>query len=116
MSKLINYRTLIRNKTKRFLKYEKVISSLKGVSESFDDIQRGIDLITVKDLLGHSTVRMTERYTHSSQLSKRKAVEILTQQTAEKVNSPEAVSRMCHVRGLERWRARQDSNLRPSDS
>ncbi len=79
-------------------------------------VERGIDLITVKDLLGHSTVRMTERYTHSSQLSKRKAVEILAQKTAEKVNSPEAVSRMCHVRGLERWRARQDSNLRPSDS
>ena len=30
-------------------------------------VERGVDLSTVKDLLGHSTVRMTERYTHSSQ-------------------------------------------------
>ncbi|MFC2161580.1 tyrosine-type recombinase/integrase [Acidobacteriota bacterium] len=79
-------------------------------------VERGIDLITVKDLLGHSTVRMTERYTHSSQLSKRKAVEILAQTPAEKVNNPEAASRIRHVEELERWRARQDSNLRPSDS
>ncbi len=42
-------------------------------------IERGADLITVKDLLGHSTVKMTERYTHSSRQSKRNAVELLAQ-------------------------------------
>ncbi|MFX0200827.1 MAG: site-specific integrase [Candidatus Hodarchaeota archaeon] len=41
--------------------------------------ERGVYLITVKDLLGHSTVKMTERYTHSSRQSKRNAVELLTQ-------------------------------------
>lgn len=79
-------------------------------------VERGIDLITVKDLLGHSTVRMTERYTHSSQLSKRNAVEILAKKPPEKRDYPESLSRIRHVKRHEEWRARQDSNLRPSDS
>jgi excisionase family DNA binding protein len=79
-------------------------------------VERGIDLITVKDLLGHSTVRMTERYTHSSQLSKRSAVEILAKKPPEKRDYPESLSRIRHVTRHEKWRARQDSNLRPSDS
>ena len=41
-------------------------------------VEAGIDLITVKALMGHSTVTVTERYTHSSQVSKRDAVEALT--------------------------------------
>jgi excisionase family DNA binding protein len=41
-------------------------------------VHRGVDLITVKDLLGHSTVKVTERYTHSTSDSKRSAVEVLT--------------------------------------
>jgi integrase len=41
-------------------------------------VKRGIDLITVKALLGHSTVKITERYTHSDQERKRKAVELLS--------------------------------------
>jgi integrase len=43
----------------------------------------GVDLITVKELLGHHSVRMTERYTHSSLTQKRSAVEKLTSPTAE---------------------------------
>jgi len=37
-------------------------------------VERGVDIITVKELLGHSTIRMTERYTHSHLDLKRKAV------------------------------------------
>jgi excisionase family DNA binding protein len=40
-------------------------------------VESGVDLITVKELLGHSTVKVTERYTHSSRDSKREAVENL---------------------------------------
>jgi integrase len=40
-------------------------------------VHQGVDLITVKDLLGHSTVKVTERYTHSTPDSKRIAVETL---------------------------------------
>ncbi len=42
-------------------------------------VQRGVDLITVKDLLGHSSVKITERYTHSNYEQKRSAVEALSQ-------------------------------------
>ena len=45
-------------------------------------VHRGVDLITVKDLLGHSTVKVTERYTHSTSDSKRSAVEVLTMKPA----------------------------------
>ena len=35
----------------------------------------GVDLITVKELLGHHSVRVTERYTHANAEQKRNAVE-----------------------------------------
>jgi len=40
-------------------------------------IERGIDVITVQNLLGHSSVIITQRYTHSGDERKRKAVELL---------------------------------------
>jgi len=40
-------------------------------------VQAGIDLVTIKEILGHSTVQMTMIYCHSSQESKRKAVQEL---------------------------------------
>lgn len=40
-------------------------------------IEQGIDIITVKELLGHSSVRVTERYTHSSIPQKELAVKAL---------------------------------------
>jgi integrase len=43
-------------------------------------VAAGVDLITVKELLGHHSVRMTERYTHSSTDQKRRAVASLTRQ------------------------------------
>ena len=47
-------------------------------------IEKGVDLITIKDLLGHSTVKITERYTHSNREQKRRAVELLTKIKQEK--------------------------------
>ncbi len=47
-------------------------------------IERGVDLITVKDLLGHHSVTVTQRYTHSNAEQKRKAVESLPSQSEEK--------------------------------
>jgi integrase len=47
-------------------------------------VERGVDLITVKDLLGHSTVKMTERYTYSSRQSKKNAVELLARRNPER--------------------------------
>ena len=40
-------------------------------------IESGVDLITVRDLLGHFSVRVTQRYTHSSQNQKKEAVKLL---------------------------------------
>lgn len=41
-------------------------------------VKRGIDLITVKELLGHSSVTITERYTHSFKEQKWRAVSALS--------------------------------------
>jgi integrase len=40
-------------------------------------VAAGVDLITVKDLLGHHSVKVTERYTHTNAEQKKKAIEIL---------------------------------------
>jgi site-specific recombinase XerD len=40
-------------------------------------VMAGVDLTTVKELLGHKSITMTMRYTHLSQDHKVKAVEVL---------------------------------------
>ena len=37
-------------------------------------VMAGIDLVTVKELLGHKTIKMTNRYTHLAQEHKAQAV------------------------------------------
>jgi len=37
-------------------------------------VNRGVDIVTVQELLGHSTVTVTMRYTHTNLDSKRAAV------------------------------------------
>jgi len=51
-------------------------------------VERGVDLITVKELLGHSTVKITERYTHSDRDRKREAVESLSFEKPGKRSDP----------------------------
>jgi integrase len=53
-------------------------------------IEAGANIITVRDLLGHSSVKLTERYTHSNGEQKRRAVELLVER------SPEIPSQICH--------------------
>ncbi len=63
-------------------------------------VRSGVDLITVKDLLGHYSVRTTERYTHSNQEQKRKAVELLNVQTSGKKDKKVVnLSPICHMDG-----------------
>ena len=40
-------------------------------------VMNGVDLVTVAELLGHSTTRMTERYSHLSAKHKTRAIKIL---------------------------------------
>jgi integrase len=40
-------------------------------------VMNGVDLMTVKELLGHKTIQMTLRYSHLSQGHKKKAVEAI---------------------------------------
>ena len=41
-------------------------------------VEKGVDIETVRDLLGHSSIIITQRYTHSNDDRKRKAVELLS--------------------------------------
>ena len=58
-------------------------------------IAKGIDLITIKDLLGHGSVRITEKYAHSNLDQKKKAVELLG---ANSPKYPEIPAPLCKIR------------------
>lgn len=47
-------------------------------------VERGVDIVTVSQLLGHSSIRMTMRYSHPSPDHKRKAVENLVKMEERK--------------------------------
>jgi integrase len=49
-------------------------------------VERGVDLITVKELLGHSSVRTTERYTHTHKEEKKRAVDVLVKEVVQAEN------------------------------
>jgi len=40
-------------------------------------VAKGVDVVTVRDLLGHTSLRTTQRYVHSGQEQRQKAVELL---------------------------------------
>lgn len=48
-------------------------------------IENGIDIETVRDLLGHHSITVTQRYTHSSDERKRAAVELLSKEIKDKI-------------------------------
>ena len=48
-------------------------------------IENGIDIETVRDLLGHHSITVTQRYTHSSDERKRAAVELLSKKDEGKI-------------------------------
>jgi integrase len=51
-------------------------------------IEKGVDIIKVKDLLGHSSVKVTERYTHSNRDERKKAVELLCEKPLKRGKKP----------------------------
>jgi site-specific recombinase XerD len=61
-------------------------------------VENGVDLITVKDLLGHSTVKVTERYTHPNKSLKRKAVESLVQDPEKAGKTVEILAHEWHIK------------------
>jgi integrase len=60
-------------------------------------VENGVDLITVKDLLGHSTVKMTERYTHPNQNLKKDAVEALVRKPKAKPKKAKSLAHEWHI-------------------
>jgi len=44
---------------------------------------RGVDIITVSELLGHKSLSMTKRYSHPTPEHKRRAVETLVMDTMD---------------------------------
>jgi len=57
----------------------------------------GVDIVTVRDLLGHFSVRITQRYTHSNQDQKREAVQRLSGKVRKQSQSLENVAHICHM-------------------
>jgi excisionase family DNA binding protein len=57
-------------------------------------IRRGVDIVTVQNLLGHYSVTVTQRYTHTGGEQKEEAVELLTAQAAK---IPENLSHSWHT-------------------
>lgn len=48
-------------------------------------VEKGVDIETVRDLLGHHSITITQRYTHSSDDRKRAAVELLSRKVEGKI-------------------------------
>jgi integrase len=46
-------------------------------------IARGVDIIKVKDFLGHTSVKATEQYTHSSREERKRAIELLCEKSSK---------------------------------
>jgi len=57
-------------------------------------IEAGADIISVKELLGHFSVRLTQRYTHPSQDQKRRAVDLLA---CAQSSDPEKREPLLHI-------------------
>jgi len=60
-------------------------------------VKAGVDLITVRDLLGHFSVRVTQRYTHSCMDQKKQAIELLSQVSSYTPKKRENLLHKCYV-------------------
>jgi len=58
-------------------------------------IEAGVDIVTVMELMGHFSVRITQRYTHPGQNQKRRAVDLLAANIAKRTEKPENLLHSC---------------------
>lgn len=65
-------------------------------------IEAGADIITVKELLGHFSVRVTQRYTHPSQAQKRRAVDMLAPKPIKEAENRGDLLRICDAAATEK--------------
>jgi len=64
--------------------------------------ERGVDIVTVQQLLGHSTVTVTTRYKHTNRDSKRSAVARLSDHCNKSVTvctTMQQGTQNCHTHG-----------------
>ncbi|MFC2156280.1 hypothetical protein ACFLT9_00450 [Acidobacteriota bacterium] len=66
----------------------------------------GADIETVRSILGHSSLTITQRYVHSNDERKRKAVELLEQ---NQIEIPEKKANLLHPRYTDQKGAVEDS-------
>lgn len=51
-------------------------------------VEAGVDIVTIRDLLGHFSVKMTQRYTHPGKSQKVAAVELLAEKSVPNGGNP----------------------------
>lgn len=60
-------------------------------------LMNGADLISIRDILGHSDIRMTSRYAHSSEELKRRAVESLVEMMKQEQKDEPIFTNYSHI-------------------
>jgi excisionase family DNA binding protein len=60
-------------------------------------VEGGVDLITIKELLGHSSVTITERYTHPNHSLRRVAVDLLAEKSSNLGEDAANPTQDCHT-------------------
>jgi len=84
-------------------------------------VMAGRPILEVRDILGHSTIKMTERYAHLAPENLVDAVSSIEDRlhfgstATSDEQSPEDTSPQVIDKTDEKWWARKDSNLRPMD-
>ncbi len=61
-------------------------------------IELGADIVTVQNLLGHSTVTTTQRYTHANDDRKKRAVDLLGTKSSESPKKSEDLLHICDMK------------------
>ena len=73
-------------------------------------VMEGIDIMTVKELMGHKDLTMTLRYAHLAPNHKTRAVTILDRVMSLNPPQMEKASEMVSLRPLNHWLGDRDSN------
>jgi len=60
-------------------------------------VEKGVDISTLQDLLGHSDISTTQRYVHSNDERKRKAVELLSENSEKVTEKKDNLLRICYT-------------------